>query len=164
MQGSPPLPTRSWTIATTGVVIAALIALAGCDKQPDQADELRALLPVWQAQIEHRAIKALMSHVATDYRDRAGRDRAGAKRALERQFRRHRKRHIALALRSLKADQGRGSIAVLAAVGNRPMADFEAMLEAASMVIYLDLTLRRDDGKWRVIATSWRRPTPLDLL
>ncbi len=44
------------------------------------------------------------------------------------------------------------------------MADFEAMLEAASMVIYLDLTLRRDDGKWRVIATSWRRPTPLDLL
>ena len=164
MQDLSPWTTRSRTLATTAVVLAGLIVLAGCDKKPDQADELRALLPVWQAQIEHRAVDALMSQVATDYRDRAGRDRAGAKRALERQFRRHQKRHIALSLRSLKADQGSGVIAVLAAVGNRPMADFEAMLEAASIIVYIDLSLRRDDGKWRVIAASWRRPTPLDLL
>jgi hypothetical protein len=155
----PPL----WLIAVLVAGVVGLFAVLG-DDQPHEADELRALLPLLQAQIERRDVDALMVHVASDYRDQAGRDRAAARRALQRQFRRHRKRHIALHLRSLEAADGRGSIRVLTAVGNRPMADFEAMLQEAEMVIHVELRLRKEASGWRCVSTSWRRPTPLDLL
>jgi len=148
------------------LVALALAAVPACGgPPPTPEEEVRAALAAAEAAVRAHDLAALKEHIASDYRDAAGRDEAELGSLLTVHFLRNSRIHLLVRVRSLEVEApGRATVEALVATAGRPIPGLEALADLEADLLWLDLGLARRDGEWAVTSARWERARLEDLL
>lgn len=144
----------------------ALLALAtaacgGGDATPEA--RVRSTLAAIEAAAEARDVAGVKEHVSESYRDAAGRDRRAVGALAFAHFQRNASVHLLTRVSALEIPApGEARAEVLVAMAGRPIPSVEALPALRADLYRFELTLRDEDGDWRVVAAQWRPATLQD--
>jgi hypothetical protein len=141
----------------TTTLLALILALHGCGREPSPEDEVRAVVAAAGEAAEARDASALFDLIADDYRDDRGNGVEEIKRYVRGYLVAHQSIHLLTRVDEvelLAADLAR----VRATVGMMGReAEAEPAWDLAAEVYEFDVTLALEDGDWRVTRADWRR-------
>lgn len=133
-----------------------LLAAPGCRGKSDEA-KIRALLDDAVQAVEEGRIGDAFDHVAEDYKDDAGNDKAQAKAILAGQA--IRGSRITIVRRDEKVDVEEGATTASArfdaALFRGDRAKLKGIVPQRSGTYRFTLDLRKDDGTWLVTKATW---------
>jgi hypothetical protein len=114
---------------------------------------------------EQGDLDGLMRTVADGYADAGGRDRNALRGLLAFYLRQHGRIHVLFREKALEL-QGPDDAHVRAAVAlaGQPIGSGIDLRQIQADLLRVDLTLRREDGEWKVIAASWEPAGAADFL
>jgi len=146
---------------------AALWLAAGCGgPEPTPEQQVRAAIADAERAATEHDFGALRDRIAADYRDAAGRDKAGLESILRIHFLRNQRIHLLVRVRELAVDveAGTATVEALVATAGRPIAGLEGLATLDADLLWVDLGLARREDAWRVTRASWERARLEDLL
>ena len=133
----------------------ALSLLTACSDPASPEQQVRDVIASMAAAVEARDVGDLMEHVAANYRDGQGQDRAEASRYARGYFVANQSVHLLTRIESLEfpsPDEARVKLQVgMAGRGGEPGAS------SLNADLYdFDLALVREGGEWKVSYADWR--------
>jgi len=137
------------------MLLALALLAAGCARPPSAEQEIRALFAAAEQAAEARDVGAVLELIADDYADADGRSRADLQRLLRGWFVLHPSVQLVTRVDALELESTEHARATLTVgmLGQRGAAEDLAL---AADLQTIELALRRDRGRWRVVAADER--------
>ncbi|RIL06394.1 MAG: hypothetical protein DCC71_07015 [Proteobacteria bacterium] len=148
-------------LARIALPLVLALACAGDPQTPEE--RVRAVLADLEAAAEARDVAALKEHLSADYRDAHGNDRRAVAGIATMHFLQHESVHLLVRVRGVErvADGEARALALVAMAGTR--IESAEWLESLRADLYrFELTLRDEDGDWRVASAAWSPATADD--
>jgi len=156
--GSSPTDCRNGRpiLRPNSLLLAALLAFAGCGSAGAPEDEIRALVDAAELAAEQRNAADLRDLVADDYRDAAGRTASDVRRLLHGYLIAHQSIGLITRIDSIEIE-GKELARLRVTVGMLGReAGPDSGWDLAGDVHRFDLRLAREGGNWRVIRAGWQ--------
>ncbi len=136
-------------------LVAVLALLGACSSADSPEAQVRKMVAAMETAAEARDVGGLMQLIAEDFRDAYGRDAPQLARQVRGYFIANQSIHLLTRIDGLEfpsADEARLRMTV-AMVGRE--AEASAAWNLAADVHDFDLTLRRQEGRWKVAYAQW---------
>jgi len=145
------------------LALLAAAAAAACTRdEPTAHDRIVATLASAEQAAEAGDAAALKSQISDAYRDAAGRDKQAVGAIASLHLLQQRAVHLLTRVVSVElAAPGEARVEVLVAMAAAPIDDPELLAGVRADLYRFDLSLREEDGNWRVVSAAWR-PAALD--
>jgi hypothetical protein len=140
---------------------ACTLGCSGPSQTPEE--RVRGVLAAIETAAEARDVAALKEHVSESYRDEQGNDRRALAGVATLHFMQHDSVHLLTRVRAVEfvRDDEAQALALVAMAGT-PI-ESAAWLDSLRADLYrFELTLRDEDGAWRVTSASWSPATSDD--
>lgn len=112
-----------------------------------------------------RQVSVLKEHVSESYKDGDGRDRQGVTQLLTFHYMRHRTHHVFSMVREVVMDGDEDArVEALAALAGQKINGPADLANMSANLFRFTFILRKEDGDWRCIRTSWERALATDFL
>ena len=140
---------------TTGMMLAACVALGGCAKEQTPEAQVRAVIAAGEAAAEDRDLAGIMEHVSPAFRDVQGAGPDELKQYLRGYLVMHQSVHLLTRVESVEfpyRDYARVQLKV-GMLGRE--AAGAASLDLAAEVHDVVLALQLEDDEWKVVRAAW---------
>ena len=142
--------------------------MASCGKCSGPADpeaEVRQTMKTIQAAAATGKVSILKEHVSQSYKDAGGRDRQALNQLLTLHYMRHRSHHVFSVVREVVMDGPEDAhVTALAALAGQRVNAPSDLANMSANLFRFRFTLRKEDGDWRCIRTTWERALAADFL
>ncbi len=153
----PWLPGVRWLFALTAVGLFACSA-----PPPDSAEKrLRDTLASMQQAVENRDVSGLMAHVATDYRDEAGRSQQELQQLARFYFLRHRHPHVFVRIKSIawqNPEKTAARVNLLAATAGQAIDSPDLLSSLRADLLQFDLLFETDANQRFLLESAQWQP------
>ncbi|BAZ95200.1 hypothetical protein TspCOW1_29530 [Thiohalobacter sp. COW1] len=131
-----------------------LLALSGCGEAPsDPEAAIRELIAAAEQAAQDRDLDLFRDHIAADYSDSRGNDRAAVLNRLRLLFLRYRQPKLLTRIRDIRFPApDRAEVALWLGTADTGRLAFDSRR--------LELSLRRTGGDWQVLYAQWERAAP----
>lgn len=110
-------------------------------------------------------VSILKEHVSENYKDGDGRDRQALTQLLTFHYMRHRSHHVFSVVREVAMDGDEdANVTALAALAGQRVDAPSDLANISANLFRFRFTLRKEDGDWRCIRTTWERALAADFL
>ena len=152
------------TAGRKAIFVLALLAVLSCSG-PTPEEQIRALMEEAQAAAKERDLDALMATVSDAYADADGRNKLGLRSFIAFYFRQHGTIYVLYQERELVL-QGADSARLRANVGlaGQPFGSGVDLTRIQADLLAISVTLRREDGEWKVASADWKRASISDFV
>jgi len=143
---------------TTGMMLAACVALGGCAKEQTPEAQVRAVIAAGEAAAEDRDLARIMGHVSPAFRDGQGAGPDELRQYLRGYLVMHQSVHLLTRVESVEfpyRDYARVQLKV-GMLGRE--AAGAASLDLAAEVHDVVLELQLEDDEWKVVRAAWSPP------
>jgi hypothetical protein len=149
------------TLATLAL-LAGATAIACQRDEPTAHDRILATLAAAEQAAEAGDAAALKSGISDAYRDAAGRDKQAVGAIVGLHLLQQRSVHLLTRVVSVAVEPpGEARAEVLVAMAASPIDGPELLAGVRADLYRFDLSLREENGNWRVVSAAWR-PAVLD--
>lgn len=147
-----------------GALAAALtLALACADAPASPEERVRAVLSAIEAAAEARDVGALKRHLSEAYSDSRGNDARAVAGIATFHFMQNRSLHLLARVRQVEVSApGEARAVALVAMAGTPIPGPEALPGLRANLYFFDVSLREEDGAWRVASARWEPATADD--
>lgn len=146
-----------------GIALALAWSVACSGEAQTPEERVRAVLAAIEAAAEARDVAALKEHVSDTYRDAQGNDRRALAGVATMHFLQHDAVHLLTRVRAVElVRDGEAQALALVAMAGTPIESAEWLDSLRADLYRFEVTLREEDGAWRVTAASWSPATSED--
>lgn len=141
------------------VIVPALLLIAmmlhGCHTETEE-DKVKKVITTVQKAAENKDVKEVLSHVSKTYHDPQGNDYEGIKGILLFYFFRHQNVSIFIPELDVAVHDGAAAAKFQAVLSGRSKGAGDILPEALGVYVF-DVSLAREEGKWKVTSAKWER-------
>lgn len=142
------------------LLVAMLAVLSACSGDPESPEEqIREMLGAGEEAVEARSIMTVLGFISSDYRDKLGRQKMDIQRLAAGYMFRNKSIHLLTRVQqiALSDDNNQADVILFVGMSGVPMKAVEQLQFVRADLYRFDLSVRLEDGDWRVTAGSWRQ-------
>ena len=145
------------------VVVLSLVACSQSNQSPEE--QIKAYIAAAEVAVKERNLLTIQSMIAEGYYDTQGRNQKRIVSLTAGYFFRHKNIHLLTRIKKLTFPQpDQAKLTLLAGLAGDPVGDFEHLLSLRATIHLFNFHLIRQEERWLLQSSSWRRATGEDLL
>jgi hypothetical protein len=165
--GPIPFPNRKerglaffLALAVRGLMITLLAVLSACSGDPENPEEqIREMIAAGEEAVETCSIMTTLDYVANNYQDKLGRQKKDIQRLVSGYILRNKPIHLLTRVQNvaLSEDKTQADVILYVGMAGVPVTSVDQLLLVRADLYRFDLSVKLEDGDWRVASGSWQQ-------
>ena len=143
-----------------GLLVALLTVLTACSGDPENLEQqIREMLSAGEEAVEARSILTVLDFIADDYQDKRGRQKKDIQRLVAGYILRNKSIHLLTRVQqvALNEDKIQADVILYVGMAGVPVTSVDQLVLVRADLYRFDLSLKLEDGDWRVASGSWHQ-------
>ena len=142
------------------LVVALLAVLSACTGDPENPEEqIREMIAAGEEAVETRSILTVLDFIADGYQDKHGRQKKNIQRLVAGYILRNKSIHLLTRVQqvALNEDKTQADVILYVGMAGVPVVSIDQLMLVHANLYLFDLSVKLEDGDWRVTAGSWQQ-------